>query len=242
MIYVAVSNHPHAVPTPESSTSAQPLRSQALLSDHRLAANRRNSLKSTGPRTWAGKYRSALNLQSRSLVPEALERELRARGEDPREFCRLQRDLAAIFHPRDATVSAAVTMLARAWWQKARRIRQWVGAGSPQSSELDAQIEALLILVVSQMRQSRRQWKRRLVDAVGNPAGNPAEVRRDIERQLPLFGGQAPKHRPQADSEGGKGPLETLQAYLEKELREILAEQAARRPKPAKPIDLKAAE
>lgn len=130
MIYLLVSSQSDPISAVESPTSGQPLRSQALLSDHRVAANRRNALKSTGPRTFASKYRSALNLQSRSLVPEALERELRARGEDPREFCRLQRDLAAIFHPRDPAVSAAMTMLARAWWQKARRIRRWVGAGS----------------------------------------------------------------------------------------------------------------
>lgn len=145
MICVAVSNQPDSVSRLEPATSAKALRSQALLNDHRVAANRRSALKSTGPRTWAGKYRSALNLQSRSLVPEELERELRARSEDPREFCRLQRDLAAIFHPRDPTVAAAVSMLACAWWQKARGIRQWVGAGSPHCAELDAQVEALLV-------------------------------------------------------------------------------------------------
>jgi len=56
----------------------------------RITANCLNALKSTGPRTNDGRFRSALNLQSRRLVPEALERELRARGDDPRDFWRLQ--------------------------------------------------------------------------------------------------------------------------------------------------------
>jgi hypothetical protein len=40
------------------------------------------------------------------------------RGEDRREFCRLQRDLIAIFHPYDATILVAVTVLSCAWCKK----------------------------------------------------------------------------------------------------------------------------
>ncbi len=40
--------------------------------------------------------RSALNALSRDLCPQELERQLWARGEDPREFCRLHRDLITI--------------------------------------------------------------------------------------------------------------------------------------------------
>ena len=52
----------------------------------KIAANRRNALKSTGPKTAAGKRRVALNTRSRDLVPEELERQLLARGEGPAGF------------------------------------------------------------------------------------------------------------------------------------------------------------
>ncbi len=220
---------------PSSSPQGpQTLRAGIVVSARRISANRQNARKSTGPRTRAGKYRSALNLRSRSFVSEALERELRSRGEDPREFCRLQRDLAAIFHPHGPTDSAAVTMLATAWWLKGRRIRQWVGSGAAPCSELDARIEALLILVVSELRATHQPWKRRLVDAVGDPAGSPSEVRREIEGQLRLFGGKpATRQRPEAaPKQEGETAEESLRAYLERELTQILAESAARAGKP----------
>ncbi len=235
MVYVGVSNPSDRVAASQPSTSPQSPGATSLMSARRLAANRRNALKSTGPRTKAGKFRSALNRQTRRLVPQALERELRARGEDPREFCKLHRDLAAIFHPNDLPVSAAVMMLACAWWQKARRIRQWVGAGVANCPELDTRIEALLILVIDQMRAHRKPWLRRLADAVGSPVGRPAEVRRQIEDQLELFGGKSrarryrPESKPAAESRAGiEGSKETLEAYLERELRAIMAENASR--------------
>jgi len=57
----------------------------SIRTSRRNTANRLNALKSTGPRTKAAKFRCALNLQSRRLVLEALERALRACGEDLRE-------------------------------------------------------------------------------------------------------------------------------------------------------------
>ncbi len=62
------------------------------------------------PATPAGKRRSVLNARRRNLFPQELERQLRARGEDPREFCRLHRDLIAIFKPRDEPASPASGM------------------------------------------------------------------------------------------------------------------------------------
>ena len=63
----------------------------------RILANRRNALKSSGPRSAARKRRVALNA-CRGLCSEELERQFRARGEDPREFRRLHRDLIGILH------------------------------------------------------------------------------------------------------------------------------------------------
>jgi len=154
----------------------------------RIAANRRNALKSTGPRTAAGKRRVALNARRRDLCSEELECELQARGEDPRQFRRLHRDLIGIFRPKDRAAVEAVEQMARTWWEKARRIRNWVGAGQPQSDELDARLEKLLMLLVYEERQRHRWWRHRLAAVLGRPLGSPADVRQRIEARLLLFG------------------------------------------------------
>ena len=69
------------------------------LSAARLAANRRNARKSTGPKTKAGKRRVALNARRLDFAPPEIEQQLRARGEDPRDFRRLHRDVADLFPP-----------------------------------------------------------------------------------------------------------------------------------------------
>jgi len=79
-------------------------------------------------------------------------------------------------------------MLASAWWQKARRLRQWVAAGPAQSPELDVRIEAVLVVVVIQLKKHHGPWQRRLIAEVGQPIGSPREVRSKIERRLALFG------------------------------------------------------
>ncbi|HMD96930.1 MAG TPA: hypothetical protein VKM93_06305, partial [Terriglobia bacterium] len=82
--------------------------SKPSLSPARLAANRRNAQKSTGPKTKAGKRRVALNPRRLGLASPEFERQLLARGEDPRDFRRMHRDLVALFHPRDVAGEAAV--------------------------------------------------------------------------------------------------------------------------------------
>ena len=231
---IAVLHEPiadHTAPMQTSESSSSPGARDALsfsgtVGWRRLAANRRNARKSTGPRTEAGKYRSALNASSRRLLPKALERELLARGEDPRDFCRLHRDLTAIFRPRHPEIATAVMMLARAWWQKARRMRQWVGSGPPRSPELDARIEALLLVLAGQMGRHHRHWQTALEAVVGAPIGSPSDVRRRMEQRLTLFGAKPLKRRrlttPAYDPERDG---ERLQACLETLVQEILAEE-----------------
>ncbi|MGO9275004.1 MAG: hypothetical protein ACLQOO_33030 [Terriglobia bacterium] len=83
----------------------------SALSAARLAANRRNAQKSTGPKTKAGKRRVALNARSLGFAPPEIERQLRARGEDARDFRRLHRDVADLFPAQDATGEAAVQLV-----------------------------------------------------------------------------------------------------------------------------------
>jgi hypothetical protein len=153
----------------------------------RIAANRRNALRSTGPKTAAGKRRVALNTRSRNLIPEELERQLLARREDPRDFRRLHRDLIALFHPEDRVGVEALLHMALKWWEKARRIRNWVASGPAAVDDLDKQLEEWLQLLVYIQRQCHEWWQHRLVAVLG-PVGGPADVRRKIEARLFLFG------------------------------------------------------
>ncbi len=160
--------------------------SRPPLSPARLAANRRNAKKSTGPKTKAGKRRAALN--AFRLAPPEIERQLQARGEDPRDFRRLHRDVAALFQPHDVAGEAAVQLMAMTWWEKARRIRNCVTASSALTDDLDEKIEELLTFVVYVQRRLHQPWQTRLMEVLGPELGKPADVRRKIERRLFTFG------------------------------------------------------
>jgi hypothetical protein len=162
--------------------------SKPPLSPARLAANRRNAKKSTGPKTKAGKRRVALNPRRLGLAPPEFERQLQARGEDPRDFRRLHRDLAALLQPHDMAAEAAVQLLAMTWWEKARRIRNWVAAGPARTDDLDEKIEDLLRFLVYVQRQRHERWQAHLVEVLGSRLGKPADVRHKIERRLFAFG------------------------------------------------------
>lgn len=101
--------------------------SQRIVSRRRIAANRQNALKSTGPRTPEGKRRSRYNNLKRGLAARLLHEAMKALGEDPREFERLRRNLRETFEPANAAESLLVEDLARLWWKKARSERAQSG-------------------------------------------------------------------------------------------------------------------
>jgi hypothetical protein len=89
-----------------------------MASPAQIAANRRNALKSTGPRTTAGKAVSSRN---------ALRHGLRARravvpGEDPAEFERFRAELRDALAPADEREELLARAVAEAAW---RRRRAW---------------------------------------------------------------------------------------------------------------------
>jgi len=189
------------------------------LSPARVAANRRNARKSTGPKTKAGKRRAALNGRRLDAAFPDIERKLQARGEDPRDFRRLHRDVAALFPPHEPAAEAAVQLLAMTWWEKARRIRNGVGGGSAPTNDLDGKIEELLVFLVSVQRRRHEPWRTRLVEVLGTGSGpgwgpgSPAEVRRKIERRLFAFGAtKAARTYRRPTTEGG--PLEEFQSQF----------------------------
>jgi len=140
-------------------------RGKPVSSPARLAANRRNAQKSTGPRTAAGKRRAALNSQRRGLAPPEIERQLQERGENPQDFRGLYRDLVALFPPHEASDETAVRVLAETWWEKARRLRDWAAEGKPLTRDLDAKIEPLLLFLVNRQMERHEKWHVRLTAA-----------------------------------------------------------------------------
>src|SRR5271157_5883692 len=146
----------------------------------------------TGPRSTRGKRRSSLNRVTRGLLPFWVAKDLRARGESPEEFRRLHRDLIGWLGPDGARDRVLVETLAEAWWEKIRRRRNWVGAGTCDCKEIDAHIDELLRRFVWAQRVEHRQWRYRLESVLGSGLYGPAVVRERIEARVPLLGGKGP--------------------------------------------------
>ena len=157
-------------------------------SELKIAANRRNALKSTGPKSAAGKRRVSLNTRKRGLIPEVLEQDLLARGEDPRDFRCLHRDLIAIFRPDGRTETETVLTLAETWWEKARRIRLATPGAPERVDDLDKRLDLWLQFMLYIAGQRHEWWHRRLVAVLGRPLGGPMDLRRKIEARLFVFG------------------------------------------------------
>ncbi|MGO9273749.1 MAG: hypothetical protein ACLQOO_26510 [Terriglobia bacterium] len=161
-----------------------------------LRARRRRALGykgQTGPRSTRGKRRSSLNRVSRGLVPDWVAKDLLARGENPQEFRSLHRDLIGWLGPEGARSRVLAETLAEAWWEKIRRQRNWIGAGSCDCKEIDARIDDLLQRFVWAQRLEYRQWRYRLESVLGKGLTGPAAVRKRIEARVPLLGGKPPK-------------------------------------------------
>ena len=88
-----------------------------------IAANRRNSLKSTGPRTRPGKRRASLNSLKHGAYarPDPQWREaMQKLGEDPGEYERLRQELMAAWQPSNSIEGMLVGDLADLYWIKRR--------------------------------------------------------------------------------------------------------------------------
>jgi hypothetical protein len=175
------------------------VKKEPLLEDSRrrmrLEARRRWRLthRSTGPRSQRGKRRSSLNRLRRGLCPVWVAEDLRARGEDPRQFSALHRDLIGWLGPADARTRFLVEMLAEAWCEKMRRIRNWVGAGAPDTVEADKRIDELLQRFVWSLGLLHRKWRYRLESALNERLPGPAALRLSLEARIPALGGKPPR-------------------------------------------------
>jgi hypothetical protein len=81
-----------------------------------IAANRRNALKSTGPRTAAGKAASSRNALQHGLAAWAAV----VLGEDPADLARFRAELVAALAPRDGREEVLAEVAAEAAWRLRR--------------------------------------------------------------------------------------------------------------------------
>ena len=84
-----------------------------------IEANRRNSGRSTGPRTRTGKAESKLNAMKHGLLAA----DLVVRGEDPNEFARVLENLADELQPQGPLEEQLVERMAACMWRLRRLYR-----------------------------------------------------------------------------------------------------------------------
>ena len=133
---------------PESKPGLLPL------SRKRIAANRRNARQSTGPRTLAGKVRSARNcirqglyLHEKGSHTQFLAGSMEEMGEDPRQFSRIQQALVGSLRPRGAAQTMLVEDIASLRWERRRleRAQAALLARRMQQLELERQRHSLQV-------------------------------------------------------------------------------------------------
>ena len=105
------------------------LRKSACLTPRRLDAARRNSQRSTGPRSPGGKERVKMNAVKHGCdaAPENEAAVMRALGEDPGEFAALQGELSTTYGPGDALWDCQLADLAGLYWRRQRLARMQAG-------------------------------------------------------------------------------------------------------------------
>ncbi len=104
---------------PAQPDVATPLDLSPKPSNRQLEANRRNALRSTGPRTAAGKAVARDNARKHGF----LSRHLIIDGESPVDFGQLLDDLLAEYRPVGVVESGLVEQVAICLWRKARFVR-----------------------------------------------------------------------------------------------------------------------
>ncbi len=114
------------------------------LSDAKLAANRSNAWRSTGPATPEGKARASRNSLKHGYYAEASRETMLALGEDPETFAQLHEELVEAYQPSDAIARALVEDLAKLYWRQRRWERAADGLlrAERQQWELEQQAEA----------------------------------------------------------------------------------------------------
>ena len=133
------------------------LRKSACRTPQRLDAQRRNSQRSTGPRSEAGKERMKMNALQHgcNAAPENDAAVMRALGENPERYAALKRDLETAYGPGDAFWDRQTEDLARLYWRRNRLERMETG---------------LMRDALEEVEERRRSLARDLADVTFEPS------------------------------------------------------------------------
>lgn len=114
------------------------------LTPAKLAANRANAARSTGPTTPEGKQRARLSNLRHGLYALSPRDVLTALGEDPNEFDGYQQALLDQWRPSDAFQEALVRRIACNSWRldRARRVQESTSVRELEKLELDRAVKA----------------------------------------------------------------------------------------------------
>ena len=123
----------------------------------RRDAARRNSQRSTGPRSEAGKERMKMNALKHGCdaAPENEAAVMRALGEDPERYAALQRELATAYGPGDALCDHQVDDLGRLYWRRNR---------------LERMVTGMMRDALEEVEERRRRLARDLADVTFEPS------------------------------------------------------------------------
>ncbi len=133
------------------------LRKSTCLTPQRLDAARRNSQRSTGPRSEAGKERMKMNAVKHGCdaAPENEAAVMRALGEDPEQYAALQQELSTTYGPGDALWDHQVADLGKLYWRRNRIERMQTG---------------LMRDALEEVEEERRSLARDLADVTFEPS------------------------------------------------------------------------
>ncbi len=133
------------------------LRKSTCLTPQRLDAARRNSQRSTGPRSEAGKERMKMNAVKHGCdaAPENDAAVMRALGEDPERYAALKRELATAYGPGDALWDRQTEDLGRLYWRRDR---------------IERMVTGLMRGALEEVEERRRRLARDLADVTFEPS------------------------------------------------------------------------
>lgn len=106
------------------------------------AANRANSLKSTGPRTELGKMHSRRNAGKHLIYAEVFASSMEELGENPADFARLRASLRQAFKPQDGFEEMLVEDMIVTRWRLERARRAEMGILAVQQFRLEHRFRA----------------------------------------------------------------------------------------------------
>jgi hypothetical protein len=130
----------------------------------KLRAQRANARLSTGPRTEAGRRRSAQNSRQFPFSP-TVRTDLERRGADLAEVRRLWQEVMAVFWFIDPDCSFYLQMAALNWWCKLDALRR--GGSKADVKYVEGDIEKYLRLALERFAKRRQRWERWLCKELG---------------------------------------------------------------------------